>query len=120
MPITDRTRKMLWARSGNGCAICRCPLVLQATANDGEALVGDECHIVAQSPGGPRGGLSADGDLDSYDNLILLCKTDHKRVDDQPGEYSPERLRTLKRAPDGSTGPARRRESATDHRLGDR
>lgn len=97
MAVTDRTRKVLWARSGNRCAICRCSLVLQATASDGEALVGDECHMVAQSPAGPRGRLPGDGDLDSYGNLILLCKTDHKRIDDQPQAYPPERLRTVKR-----------------------
>jgi hypothetical protein len=34
--------------------------------------------------------------IDSYENLILLCKVDHKVVDDQPGEYTRERLREIK------------------------
>lgn len=96
MPITDRTRKALWGKSGNRCAICRGHLVLEGTAEDREALVGDECHIVAQSPGGPRAVLGAK-ELDSYSNFILLCKSDHKRIDDQPGEFTPERLRAIKR-----------------------
>ncbi len=96
MPVTDRTRKILWARSGNRCAICRCSLVLEATDADREALVGDECHIVAASPTGPRGGFTVD-DVDGYNNLILLCKTDHKRIDDQVLEFPVERLRAMKR-----------------------
>jgi hypothetical protein len=31
-----------------------------------------------------------------YDNLILLCGSDHKRVDDQPNEFSSARLHTIK------------------------
>jgi hypothetical protein len=61
------------------------------------AIVGDECHIVAQSVSGPRGS-GVDDRSDQYDNLILLCKTDHKRIDDQPSEYSAARLRELKGA----------------------
>jgi hypothetical protein len=34
--------------------------------------------------------------IDGYENLILLCKVDHKRVDDQPGEYTKERLHEIK------------------------
>ena len=36
-------------------------------------------------------------DPDGYNNLILLCKADHKGVDDQPNAFSPDRLRTMKR-----------------------
>lgn len=37
-------------------------------------------------------------DLDSYDNLILLCKTHHKLVDEQTNKFSVERLREIKAA----------------------
>lgn len=33
---------------------------------------------------------------DKYPNLILLCKTHHKQVDDQPAQYTVERLREIK------------------------
>jgi hypothetical protein len=43
---------------------------------------------------GPRAGyVSA---VDAYDNLILLCSRDHKKVDDQVGYYTVERLREMK------------------------
>jgi hypothetical protein len=37
-------------------------------------------------------------DLDSYDNLILLCKTHHKLVDDQMERFPAQRLRKIKAA----------------------
>lgn len=98
MPISDRTRKLLWGHSGTRCAICRQLLVVGPTVADPAAIVGEECHILARSTAGPRGTASPDLDLDSEENLILLCRVDHKRVDDQPNYYTPERLRAIKLA----------------------
>lgn len=97
MAITDRTRKILWGRSGNLCALCRRVLVEEATPHDDESVVGDECHIVGEKPTAARGefGIGRD-DLDDHDNLILLCKTHHKLVDDQPLTYTVEKLREMK------------------------
>jgi hypothetical protein len=94
--ISDHDRKVLWARAHNSCAICKRTLVADGTATDRESIVGDEAHIVARATTGPRGGLLASDLTDTYDNLILLCKVDHKLVDDQPMKYTAELLRTLK------------------------
>ncbi|MFI7003443.1 HNH endonuclease [Nocardia sp. NPDC050175] len=96
MTIEDRDRKILWARAHNSCAICKTTLILDGNQGDRESVVGDEAHIVARSKGGPRAGLISSGELDKYDNLILLCKVHHKQVDDQPITYSVEHLRQLK------------------------
>jgi hypothetical protein len=96
MTISDRDRKILWARSGNKCSICKASLVVEKTAGDPAAIVGDEAHIVARSAGGPRAGLLGESKLDAYENLILLCKVHHKTVDDQPNEYTTERLHSIK------------------------
>ncbi len=96
MAITDYTRKLLWGRSGNCCALCKQQLVELGTAPDPDAVVGDECHIVAQAKGGPRARTLSPERLDEYDNLILLCKVDHKRVDDQPTTYATAELRAIK------------------------
>ena len=96
MAITDHTRKVLWGRSGNRCAMCKQRLVVSGTAPDPDAVIGDECHIVAQATGGARAGFLPTEQLDQYSNLLLLCKVDHKRIDDQPAIYTIEKLRTLK------------------------
>ena len=54
MAISDKTRKVLWGRSANRCAICRQELVVDATAYDNESVVGEECHIVSAQINGPR------------------------------------------------------------------
>lgn len=94
--ISDKDRKILWARSGNRCALCRRVLVAERTAADDEAIIGDEAHIAARSPGGPRYGECPPDKVDRYDNLILLCRVDHKKVDDQPRHYTTARLRQSK------------------------
>jgi hypothetical protein len=99
MSITDRTRKILWGRSGNLCAYCRRVLVEDGDELSDESVVGDECHMIGEKPGAARGhiGIGRD-DLDEYDNLVLRCKVHHKLVDDQPETYSVDRLREMKAA----------------------
>ena len=97
MSITDRTRKILWARSGNRCAICRCELVQSSNIDiDPDAIVGDECHIIGKTPDSARCQPYLSVDLDAYANLILLCKVHHKLIDDQPESYSTTLLTTTK------------------------
>lgn len=59
-------------------------------------MLGAECHIVARRRGGPRSGTLPDKEVDSYKNLILLCPTHHKLIDDQPNEYTVDALRAIK------------------------
>jgi hypothetical protein len=97
MGITDKTRKILWGRSGNRCAICKRELVIDATNANDESVVGDECHIISSRPIGPRYDDSFDKEkLDSYHNLILLCRVHHKMVDDQDETYTADILRQMK------------------------
>lgn len=97
MAISDKTRKLLWGRSGNRCAICRLELSIDATLIDDASLVGEECHIASGQPAGPRHDTTLPKDeTDSYDNLILLCRVHHKLVDDQHETYSTPLLHQIK------------------------
>jgi tetratricopeptide (TPR) repeat protein len=97
MSISDRTRKILWGRSGNRCAYCRRELVEEGTVFSGESVVGDEAHIIGEKPTASRGEFGVGrSDLDEYDNLILLCKVHHKLVDDQPETHTVEGLHEMK------------------------
>ncbi len=95
MAITERTRKILWIKAGGRCSICQVQLVTGGTDTDDPSVFGEEAHIVGQSPKGPRAGNIAD--VDSYANLILLCRKHHKQIDDQAGHYTVERLKEIKR-----------------------
>lgn len=97
MAITDRTRKILWGRSGNRCALCRKELIMEATKADDESVIGEECHIVSSKEKGPR--YQSDfprKNIDQYENLILLCRNDHKKIDDQTDTYLAELLHEAK------------------------
>lgn len=98
MSITDKTRKILWGRSGNRCAVCRRTLVVDANSSDQESVVGDECHLISGLPHGPRydSGFPT-YKLDELGNLILLCRVHHKMVDDQFETYTVDLLKGLKR-----------------------
>jgi len=98
--ISLKTHKMLWGRAASRCSVadCRKLLYSEATESDSESLIGEACHIVAKSPQGPRGdSCFPDDQMDGYQNLILLCAVHHKVVDDQPGKYSVEYLKEIKR-----------------------
>src|SRR5215213_2097854 len=99
MSITVKTQKMLWGRAANRCGICRNELVMDASGTDDESVVGEACHIVASSNDGPRGDSPLTPEQrDKYANLILLCNIHHKQIDDQPIEFSVEKLAEIKRA----------------------
>jgi len=95
--ISDKTRKILWGKSGNRCAYCKMELIMDRCQNPA-SVVGDECHIISKQPNGPRGEFEINSEYDGYQNLILLCKNHHKLIDDQPQNYSVECLRKLKYA----------------------
>ena len=99
MAISLKTHKMLWARSGNRCALstCRRELVEGESETDDASVVGDEAHIVAREKKGPRGDSPLPlKERDKYDNLILMCKVHHKQIDDQPKKYTVEVLHKMK------------------------
>jgi hypothetical protein len=96
MPISDKTRKILWGRSANRCALCRRELVIDSTAAADESIVGDECHIVSGKEQGPRHDPAFPAErLDEAENLVLLCRVHHKMVDDQWETYTVDVLQKL-------------------------
>ncbi len=97
MSISNKTRKILWGRSGNQCAICKHELVIDATVQDDDSVVAEECHIISERERGPRHDPSYPKEkLDSYENVILLCRIHHKMVDDQEDTYKTDILRQMK------------------------
>lgn len=77
--------------------MCRALLTALPTGEDPAAVIGEECHIVARSEDGPRGDEPRPREgVDSYANLILLCPSDHRRIDAQPRSYSARRLHEIK------------------------
>lgn len=97
---TQKTIKILFALSGNQCAYPECAnnIIEPATEYSPELVTGQISHIYAIRKKGPRGkpGLTQE-ELNSPENLILLCPTHHAIVDGQHKSYPPEMLKHWKR-----------------------
>lgn len=98
---SERTIKLLWGRAAGRCAMpdCRMELFAEATDYDPVVVIGDMAHVAGASDTGPR----AEPDLSSkerndYENLILLCKNCHDRIDKQARSNRAERLKEIKQA----------------------
>ena len=92
-PVTNR----LYALSGNQCAFPGCTHRLtEHGADEVPVTVGQRAHIVGVGRQGPRSRATAPDDVDSVDNLMLLCGSCHARVDQNPRIYSVEVLAKYK------------------------
>ncbi len=70
---------------------------MDASETDDESIVGEACHIVAQSADGPRGISNLTPEQrDKFSNLILLCNIHHKQIDDQSNTFTVEKLEHIK------------------------
>ncbi|MFC7220515.1 HNH endonuclease signature motif containing protein [Streptomyces polyrhachis] len=106
MAIGNTARKVLWARSSDLCAFSGCNQRLTVNLHDDGSQVleaagiplGEEAHIISGSKDGPRFDSAYPADnIDSYENLILLCPTHHRLIDKRDGMgYSVETLRRMK------------------------
>lgn len=118
MSISDKTRKILWASSGSLCAICKCSLVIEPTGTDDPSVVGDECHIRSGTLNGPRYDPNyPKNEIDEAWNLILLCKRDHKMIDDQVNKYAVEKLISIKNSHEKSVKESLNRQKDSSTRI---
>jgi hypothetical protein len=96
---STKTLKILFGRSGNQCAHPNCTeaLIEPATEESDALVIAQLCHIYATSKDGPRGksGLT-EKELNSPENLILLCRIHHAIVDGQHESYPASMLKEWK------------------------
>jgi len=95
--VDNKEIKKLCMKNGRYCVICRCDLIIKDESTDRETIIAEMAHIRGNKPGAARYDVSmTQKERDSADNIILLCPTCHKKVDDQPGVYTVEKLTQTK------------------------
>jgi len=96
--IDPLKRLLLCVRAGGRCEFDACNAYLfRHHVTLREANFSEAAHIVAFKPDGPRGKSSRrPADINSLDNLMLLCPQCHKEIDDHPQEYTREALEKFK------------------------
>jgi len=99
MAISERVKRLLWARSGGFCQNPSCQKDFFVFFADGTITSIEElAHIIAKSDKGPRSEEKIDIKLkDEYENIILLCPNCHTLVDKNPDQYPVKILKEWKR-----------------------
>lgn len=97
--ISQKNKNLLWAISAGRCEYAGCNKVLHT-----DILTNQKCnsayiaHIVADEPNGPRGDFKRSKLLaNDICNLMLLCDTHHRMVDEDEITYTEPRLLEMKR-----------------------
>jgi hypothetical protein len=96
--ISLQTRLLLFVRAAGRCEFDGCNgdlLRHHVTQQDG--IFGEMAHVVAFKPEGPRG---KDGkrpeNINDVRNLMLMCPSCHKHIDDHPDQFTRKTLREYK------------------------
>lgn len=88
----------LWLMAGGRCQFPGCNRNLMQDDITWQQFNGANiAHIVASSPDGPRGSEESYDLSDKLENLMLLCPTHHKEVDEDVEQYTVEHLKEIKR-----------------------
>ena len=95
MAVSSTTQKLVWGIFAARCAMC-CRKVVWESVSGGRSLTGEIAHIVGAKATAARGDVAFSGELDGTDNLMLLCREHHKIIDDNPAEYTVERLHQIR------------------------
>ena len=78
---------------------CRVEVFTEATDYDPIVIIGEIAHVAGAANAGPRAAPELGTSLrNDYENLILLCKNCHARIDGQTSFYSVARLKDIKQA----------------------
>ena len=101
MGFQPKDLKILWGKAAGRCSMPECRRQLVSDASEAvpskAILHGENCHIVADKPDGPRGKSSLKPvDRDRYPNLILLCAIHHTTIDQDPTSWPIELLHQIK------------------------
>lgn len=92
--VSYPTRIIVWTRSGGRCNFPGCNeyLLEDFIAGKEDKNYGLIAHIIAETPGGPRGDRARSPELaDEPSNLMMMCYKHHKTIDDEEDSY-PEQL----------------------------
>ncbi len=101
--IDNKVERVLWARAAGRCQFDDCnEIIYRSSVTQEPVNAAEMAHIYSFSEDGPRGWRGFWGsskDLNSAENLILVCRKCHKLIDeDKEGlRYSAELLRKWKR-----------------------
>lgn len=101
MTVSIKSRLALWTRACGRCQFAGCNIELLGDLISGAQSLNKAyvAHIVAETPGGPRGDAVMSPRLaDDVENLMLLCDPHHRLIDGKQtwADYPVDRLQGMK------------------------
>lgn len=99
MPISEQDIKLLWGRAAERCSFPRCTtkLTQDKKLSSDRFPLGVQAHIIGKTKTSPRGKSNlTTKERNSYYNLILLCPNHHTIIDNNPEDYTVEKLHLFK------------------------
>lgn len=98
MSVKEKDKIIVYGRCGNRCAFPGCnQIIIDKEKSKNYYKVGNLAHIKGNKLGSKRyDSTQTDEERNSSDNLILLCATHHKIIDDQDDIYTVEKLEEIK------------------------
>ena len=97
-PIPEEIKLKLWVKTAGRCEFkgCNKPVWYNGLTLS-ESNFAQVAHIIGSSKDGPRGNDQSEELQTDFDNLMLLCQSCHKEIDDFPQKYSIILLRFWKK-----------------------
>lgn len=96
--LSQKDTYLLWGRAAGRCEFEGCNKILYRDNFSLRSLnLAERAHIVARSPNGPRGDLDCSRSLvDNIDNVMLLCRECHDRIDSDSSSFPAVVLKEMK------------------------
>lgn len=97
--LSESDTYMLWGRAAGRCEFDGCNKILHRDCFDLQTLnLAERAHIIARSPKGPRGSVKKSKTfVDNIDNVMLLCRECHTRIDTHPDNFPVQTLIKMKK-----------------------
>lgn len=98
LKLSNKEKLILMAKTAGRCQFEGCNKIIYEDWLTKEQLnFGEYAHIIASSPNGPRGDKKLSKELNKdISNIMILCPTHHKLIDNNQKEFSVQRLTKMK------------------------
>ena len=98
-PIPIKIQRILFAQSGGICSMPDCNIPIVINENDsGKVNIAELAHIEAYNSDGARFNPElSENERNAEENLMVVCKNCHKKIDDLPEVYTVEKLKKIKK-----------------------
>lgn len=96
--IPEEVRRLLWLKAAGRCEFEGCNKILyegEITKEYGN--FGELCHVIGDSPHGPRGGDKSEKMAKDIRNIVLMCPACHKIIDSNTDKYTVEVVKEMKK-----------------------